>query len=383
MRASRMRLGALAAAAGLILALVLFFTVLRSPAERPTAEPAPRTTPATRFFGVTVERTVLDGRLPPAAVLRAVRGNGAGAISLPFTWSTVQPTPARRYDWGFDDRAVAAAAQAGLDVQAVLGQAPGWARRRPGEPWSPPRLPGAFAAWAGAAAARYGTRGTFWREHPGVPKRPIRVWQVWNEPVGGGTAAGRSEFWVDDRPALPTYAALLRATAPALRRADPAAQVVLAGLTGRSWETLPILYRAGARGSFDAVSLHPYTRRPADVVRIVGLVRGVLRDHGDRRKPILVTEIGYPPFNALVAQVGARRLLAEQPAWLRETLGLLFTERRRLGIASVLWHTWASLEGPTGDAFGLSGLTRWDASRRRFTPKPALGAFRAAVRSAG
>ena len=132
------------------------------------------------------------------------------------------------------------------------------------------------------------------------------------------------------------------------------------------------------------MSLHPYTRRPADVVRIVGLVRGVLRTHGDGRKPILVTEIGYPPFNALVVQVGARRLLAEQPAWLRETLGLLFAERRRLGLASVLWHTWASLEGPSDDAFGLAGPGALGPRRAGpSSPKPALGTFRAAARSAG
>ena len=384
MRASRMRLGALAAAAALALALVLYLTLVRSPAERPAPRPSPPASgPATRFFGVTMERTALDGRLPPTSVLRDVRAAGAGTISLPLSWAAVQPTPARPYDWTFTDGAMTAASRAGLEVEAVLVQAPGWARRRADEPWSPPRSPEAFAGWAAAAVARYGAHGTFWREHPDLPRRPIRAWQVWNEPVAGSGATGRSEFWVDDRPALPAYVALLRATARAIHRTDPSAQVMLAGLTGRSWETLPLLYRAGAAGSFDAVSLHPYTRRPADVVRIVGLVRGVLRTHGDGRKPILVTEIGYPPFNALVAQVGARRLLAEQPAWLRETLGLLFAERRRLGLASVLWHTWASLEGPSDDAFGLAGLTRWDPARRAFIPKPALGAFRAAVRSAG
>ena len=217
MRASRMRLGALAAAAGLILAIVLFLTVLRSPAERPTAEPARRTTPATRFFGVTVERTVLDGRLPPAAVLRAVRGNGAGVISLPFTWSTVQPTPARRYDWGFDDRAVAAAAQAGLDVQAVLAQAPGWARRRPGEPWSPPRSPGAFAAWAGAAAARYGTRRHVLARAPRRPEAPDpRVAGL--ERARRREHGGRSQRVLGRRPAR---AARLRGPAPR-DRAGPA-----------------------------------------------------------------------------------------------------------------------------------------------------------------
>ena len=78
MRASRMRLGALAAAAALALALVLYLTLVRSPAERPAPRPSPPASgPATRFFGVTMERTALDGRLPPTSVLRDVRAAGA------------------------------------------------------------------------------------------------------------------------------------------------------------------------------------------------------------------------------------------------------------------------------------------------------------------
>ena len=29
---------------------------------------------------------------------------------------------------------------------------------------------------------RYGPRGSWWQDHPDVPKRPIRTWQIWNEP---------------------------------------------------------------------------------------------------------------------------------------------------------------------------------------------------------
>ena len=334
------------------------------------------------FFGVTVEGGPLGFDQPVNAEMRTIRGTGVRSITVAFNWINSQRTPARTYGWVVTDRVVTAAARAGLTVQPNLVQSPEWARHDPGELWSPPRSNADYAAWVRAAVARYGTRGTFWRRHRSVPRRPITTWQVWNEPVAGNSATGPSQFWVDDRPAIPAYAALLRTTARAIRRTDPRAQVLLAGLTGLSWKTLPLLYRAGARRSFDAVSLHPYTTRPRDVVRIVGLVRAVMRAQGDGRKPILVTEIGYPPFDALVAQQGGRRLLAQQPGWMRSALRALAQARRRLGIRSVFWHTWASLDGSSPFAFDFAGLTRWDPARATFTSKPALRTFRAVVRSA-
>ena len=32
------------------------------------------------------------------------------------------------------------------------------------------------------AILRYGPRGTFWTENPTLPRKPLRTWQVWNEP---------------------------------------------------------------------------------------------------------------------------------------------------------------------------------------------------------
>ena len=294
----------------------------------------------------------------------------------------MQPTPARPYDWTFTDGAMTAASRAGLEVEAVLVQAPGWARRRADEPWSPPRSPEAFAGWAAAAVARYGAHGTFWREHPDLPRRPIRAWQVWNEPVAGSGATGRSEFWVDDRPALPAYVALLRATARAIHRTDPSAQVMLAGLTGRSWETLPSCTAPAPPG--------PSTR--CRCTRTPGARPTSSASSGSCGASCAPTATAASP--SWSPRSGTRRSTRSSPrsappaargaaGLAPETLGLLFAERRRLGLASVLWHTWASLEGPSDDAFGLAGLTRWDPARRAFIPKPALGAFRAAVRSAG
>ena len=33
-----------------------------------------------------------------------------------------------------------------------------------------------------ALVERYGPDGTFWTDHPELPKHPLREWQIWNEP---------------------------------------------------------------------------------------------------------------------------------------------------------------------------------------------------------
>jgi len=40
------------------------------------------------------------------------------------------------------------------------------------------------AAWAKflkAVVKHYGPNGSFWKQNPGVPKHPIRNYQIWNE----------------------------------------------------------------------------------------------------------------------------------------------------------------------------------------------------------
>src|SRR3712207_8666952 len=85
----------------------------------------------------------------------------------------------------------------------------------------------------------------------------------------------------------------LRAAHGAIKAADPGAQVVMAGLTNRSWEDLARMYRAGARGTFDAAAIHPFSRRVTNVLKIVELARREMRRRGDARKPLLLTEISW------------------------------------------------------------------------------------------
>jgi hypothetical protein len=133
---------------------------------------------------------------------------------------------------------------------------------------------------------------------------------------------------------------------------------VLAGLPNYSWRALRAIYRAGGRGAFDAVALHPFTGLPRFVIRLIRLTRREMARQGDGRRAVWVTELSWP------ASAGRRPLRggfevtdAGQAARLDGALARLRDARRALRIERVFWYTWLSTEtGPS--AFAWSGLRR-------------------------
>jgi hypothetical protein len=287
---------------------------------------------------------------------------------------------------------VAAAARARIRLLANLLATPGWASERPRsahpDRWPPRRL-----AWAATftrrLVERYGPGGTFWAEQPSVPRVPVRMWQIWNEPMG-------RVHW-PKRPWPRTFTRLLRSTSTAIHDADPGATVVPGSLATfgayTSWDAARDLYRAGARRLFDAVAVHPFTNGSVPVaegvdrvVRTVALVRREMRRAGDARKPVIITELSWP---AALGRVPRERLLGlettprGQAQRLRAAYDRLGREWRRWNLRQVHWFSWASeydADSPAGDvAFRFSGLTRMAGDA--FVPQSILRTYaRAATR---
>lgn len=301
--------------------------------------------------------------------------SGAGTARVTFDWNVAQPFP----DWepwlGQTDAIVLAAARRGITVLPTVVGAPGWASDDPanGTYVLTPRDPEQYAAWLRVLIARYGPRGTLWAEHPDVRARPIRAWQIWNEP--NLTRYWRGA-WADG------YVRLLRTAHAAVKGADPGAKVVLAGLPNYSWMALMALYRRGARGSFDVVALHPYTRKLGNLVALVDANRRVMRARGDARKEIWVTELGWPAATGRARDVGFNVTTAQQVRLLRGAVRELAANRKRLRVGRVLWYSWLSRGTGRDDPFAYSGL-------RYLTPgggvrsTPALRAFQTAARDVG
>jgi hypothetical protein len=228
-----------------------------------------------------------------AAALDDALALGAGWVRHDLSWYDLQPDNATTYRWDRSDRWVTAALARGLKVLGTLAYAPPWARGG-GTGWSatPPTDPAAYAKFAGAVAARY--------------KGRVAAYELWNEP-------NSPAFWATPDPAR--YAALYAAGAKAVRAADPAATLLLGGLTandgtGGSIRPGVFLDAAMAAGAadFDAVAYHPYTyphlasevttwRTPWE--RITTDVAGgpalttVLRNRGSKAA-VWLTEFGAP-----------------------------------------------------------------------------------------
>jgi hypothetical protein len=315
------------------------------------------------WLGVMVDGPMADPAFDAADEWRRLGNSGAGHVRAEFSWARAQPAGPGTTDLGASDAVVLAAAREGVGVLPVVHRTPGWAATTGAGEASPPRRT-AFAAYMRALVARYGPSGTLWDEHPELPARPIRRWQIWNEP-------NLDAYW-SRQPFARSYVQLLRSARSALRAADGGARVVLAGLPNRSWTALRSIYRAGGRGAFDAVALHPYTGKPGHVVKLVRLARREMARHGDTRKPVWITELSWPATKGTHRSVGFETSNAGQAKRLRRTLRLLAAERRRLRIGRVCWYTWLSVEeGPS--AFGWSGLRRIRDGQR--VSAPALKAF--------
>jgi hypothetical protein len=325
------------------------------------------------FFGVMADGPLLGGRVSLAREQRIMRASGVGSVRVAVQWALMQPRAGGRPRFRALDRFVSGAARAGLDVLPVVLQTPAWAAQDPRDGASPPRDPRTYGRFLQALVARYGPRGSLWRGRGAPPRHPIRRWQVWNEP-------DLTKYWSAPGPWQRGYVRLLRTARASLKRADPGAKVVLAGLTNRSWIDLRKVYSAGGRGLFDIAAAHPFSRRVSNVVKIVGLVRQEMARAGDARTPLLVTELSWTSGLGRATQTyGWETSEAGQASRLRSALTRLAADRARFRLLGVYWYTWLSPRIGRSDSFAYSGLRRLNGAGRPVS-KPALAAFRSVAR---
>ena len=353
----------------LALALTTFFAVFASAAQ---ALPA-------GFWGV-----VPQSGLNAEQFQRLGRG-GVESLRIPIGWASVQPNQGDSFDWSGFDNQIEEAAKAGIRVLPFLSGAPEWAVPSArvagaGGLTAPAYLPvkgAARAGWAAfltAAVARYGPTGSFWSEHPSVPKRPIREWQIWNEP-------NFKYFLAKPNPA--DYGKLVKISYAALRAADPGAQVVLAGLFARpkgardrrtgkhkslNWyasDFVNVMYKRnpGVKGKFSAASLHPYTIYARELPEVVEEFRNFLAKNHDPSKKLMITELGWSS-----GKKSPGNLFAKGPAGQAKELRTAFVQLRakqaRWKLKSVFWFSVDDLPGACNfcDGSGLFGPG--------FKPKP-------------
>jgi hypothetical protein len=321
------------------------------------------------WLGVAVDGPLIESPDEHAGEWPRIAGSGATSVRVAFYWHEGQPLGPGAVDFSVYDAPVLAAARQGIDVLPVVFSTPPWARIEAGDAASPPRDVADYAAFLTALVGRYGPQGSLWGEHPELKARPIRAWQLWNEPNLTG-------YW-SQQPFAEGYVRLLKAARAALRAADPGARAILAGLPN-GWAALRRIYQAGGRPFFDAAAIHPYTARPARVPRFLFEARRVMRRFGDRRKPVWVTEISWPAAKGRARDpIGIATDDRGQARRLRRGLIALAAARRRLKVQRVYWYTWLSAES-SSSVYAWSGLRRLHDGAVVSTP--ALKAFRATAR---
>jgi hypothetical protein len=358
----------------LALALTTFFAAFASAAQ---ALPA-------GFWGVVPQNT------PSSAEYQRLGAGGVESMRISIGWPSVQPSQSSSFDWSGFDNQVEEAAKAGIKVLPFLTGAPEWAVPSKSVPGAgglrtPARLPvngAARTAWVSfltAAVARYGPTGSFWAEHPGVPARPIREWQIWNEP-------NFKYFIAKPNPA--EYGQLVKLSYNALHTADPGAKVVLAGLFSRpkgardrktgkhkslNWyasDFVNVMYKRtpGIKSKFQGAALHPYTIFATELPEVVTEFRKTLSVNGDAAKSLLVTELGWSSGKASGANEFAKGM-SGQARELRTAFTQLRKNQAKWKLKSVYWFSVDDLPGACNfcDGSGLFGPG--------FTPKPAWYAY--------
>ena len=292
-------------------ALILALSLVAAMALAATAQALPA-----KFWGV-----VPQSSLSTEQFQRLGRG-GVESIRVPLGWADLQSQSGGAINWTGVDDVVEKAARAGIDVLPTISGAPTWAVPTASVPGgggtkAPARLPvrgAAATAWQAllrAAVERYGPNGAFWASHPGVPVKPIRAWQIWNEP--------NFKFFVA-KPNPAEYGKLVKLSATALKSVDPGAQVVLAGLFSQPKGAryvrvvkgkkklvnrtnvnyfasyfLEQMYKTtpGVKSRFTGIALHPYTGTWKYLTPEIEEVRKVLTANGDGRKGLWITELGW------------------------------------------------------------------------------------------
>ncbi len=333
------------------------------------------------FHGVGYDREVAWAPAQvQAAMWREMARTGVESARVLFDWSEAQPQAVVAPSFHETDPLVANAAARGIELLPVVIYAPPWAREVPSRKESAPRDLAAYAAYLRVLVERYGPAGTFWAEHPELPARPIRAWQVWNEP-------DMEYQWTPQEDWHRKYGALVRVADGVLADADPRARLVLAGLTNFSWRELRTLYeRGGVRGHFDVAALNAYTRDPRNLVEIVRRGRKVMDARGDRRKPIRVTEFGASASrDRLKVRRDQDHLQTTDRKLAKLVLsayGALAANRRKLRIERAYWYTWASSYQVRGSAgiFDFTGLVAYEENASGWSPRQALGAYRKSAR---
>ncbi|MFZ4580227.1 MAG: hypothetical protein ACOYOB_17735 [Myxococcota bacterium] len=290
-------------------------------------EPVPPQLPSVgQRLGISV--VLPSGSSPKVAALRAFIADelvkiGVRVVRTDLRWDDIEPQPGQ-FQWQEADQTVQELTSRGLRVIGLLAYGNPWASvlgNANSDPYYPPDDPQDFAKFAAAVAARY--QGT------------VTDWEIWNEQNAGW------RFWKNpaSMSGVPKdYAALLKATHTAIHAVAPAAVVSFGGLFylpqailgAEEFATQAFAAVPDPGASFETFSYHPYSayppRDPPEFAAPAGKgnperyaiddtarrLDQLLFEHTGTKKPLWITELGWPT-EAAISELDHARFLVR--AW--------------------------------------------------------------------
>lgn len=211
---------------------------------------------------------------PPARTCAMMRIAGMGWVRSDFDWRGIET---KKGEWNFAnfDRVVAECEAEGVRLLPILGYS---------VPWAHPAHEhlDAWGEYVRRVVTRYGRR--------------LPVVEVWNE-------ENITNFWKSPNPT--NYVALLRRTYETAKRAEPEVRVAFGGTAGVPLGFIEEVYKLGGAKWFDIMNIHPYShpgRPEGSMDAQIEKLRRVMAKYGDAKKPLWITEVGWPTHRQGIGQ---------------------------------------------------------------------------------
>jgi polysaccharide biosynthesis protein PslG len=292
-------------------------------------------------------------------------------------WSNVEGSRGH-FNWTLPDEVIGGLAAKGIQVLPVVYGSPAWiSKQRTKPPLGSKDARQAWKDFLGEAVKRYGAGGSFWtnplayaKQHPGKAAQPVSAWQIWNEP--------NLPAYFHPRPSPGKYAKLLSLAHEAVKGADPSAKVIIAGMPGNAVGGIdaPKFYRRlykekGISKDFDAAALHPYGPFLPDVRHWIEKVRKVMKQHGDKQKPLWLTELAWGSDHP--DRFGFNKGKAGQKRMLKRSFKMINHHRHAWDIRRLFWFQLRDPKSgnPHCSFCGSAGLLKHSGKK-----KPAWRAFK-------
>jgi hypothetical protein len=263
-----------------------------------------------------------------AEALDKVRELGMTCVRRGFIWEGIEKEKGV-YDFSAYDTFVKLCKDRGLTIIAPLAfnnKLYGHVKDEPGR--------SAYAAWAAAMAEHFKNENIYW--------------EIWNEP-NTMTFWGRHGPKGNSEPYAEEYTNLVKATVPAMKKADPNC-VILAGSVSNMWtesyKWMGFCFADGMlKEAWDVWSVHPYgLKAPEDYIEAYAITRKLMNDAGGpSNRPWINSERGFPVEKGKEGWAGGSvEMASEYQAWhlVRQYLVDLLE-----GVNLTSWYEWAGKEG--------------------------------------